>query len=197
LVPSVQGPEGKKAAVILFIQKNGRRPSSSSEEKEEKKLTRLMHRYTSPSDVNYDESFKTTIERICPVVNRLHIKEAILQFCKEKSRRPSDSSKIIEERKLAQQMYNYLSSSRDSYDVEFKRVLDKLYPGQVGSQVNKEAIIAFCKINGRRPSKSWDDMEERRLCTIIKNYIYSSSPQYDESFKETIDKLCPVKKKFI
>ncbi len=190
-----------KEEIKEFIKINLRKPSSNSKNLEEKRLGSLLYGYTSPSKTSYDEVFKKQIEDLCkelnikPFYNSVSHKEEIIEFIKTNNKKPSRSSKNLEEKRLGVLLYGYTSPSKTSYDEVFKKQIEDLcnelnIKPAYNSQENKQLILKFIKTNNKKPSYSSKNLEEKRLGKLLSSYTSPSSSTLDEIFKQQVEDLC-------
>ncbi len=120
-------------------------------------------------------------------------KLAIIEFCREHSRRPSRKAKSIEERSLANVLNNYCSESGSSYDPEFRKLMNQVLPFDTVAS-NKSSILEFCNAYKTKPSQHIGSAEEIRLGALMSQYVAPGGKQFDSEFKRKIDKLFPPTK---
>jgi hypothetical protein len=123
MFPKVNDSSTGKQSVLDFIHANGRKPSVTSKDLEEKRLGRLMRNYCSPSQSTYDEEFTKQVDALIPKQDSSTGKQSVLDFIHANGRKPSRTSKDLEEKRLRRLMHNYCSPSQSTYDEEFKNTL--------------------------------------------------------------------------
>lgn len=87
----------------------------------------------------------------------------------------------------------YLRPTHKNYDAEFERRLSELGKFQVrkfNPTLKKQAILAFAKEKGRRPSTKIQN--EKRLAMAAINYTTKSCGSYDQKFTILLNKLAPL-----
>lgn len=189
LVPRIYTPGLNKEAILAFIKEHGRRPSQFKPD--EKVLGQAMSRYARLNSDCYDPEFAMRLNELAPKIDTVSLKkEAILAFVKEHGRRPIRTKP--EERFLEQAAGRYTSPNSDSYDPEFTRRLNELVPiheKKFNPTLKKEAILAFVKEHGRKPSTGRP--KEKRLREAANSYTSTSSGSYDAEFARQINELVP------
>jgi hypothetical protein len=179
----------KKLEILAFAREHRRRPRRNKPE--EKRLGFMAESYTSPSSRSYDPEFTRRLNELAPVLvhDPSSKKMAILDFVKKHGRRPIQHKP--EEKKLGYAARRYTSPTSVSYDPEFTRRLNELDPIIDTADLNKKAVLAFVKANGRRPSRH--KPEESKLSLDMGTYKRPSNASYDPEFARELNKLVPAR----
>lgn len=119
-------------------------------------------------------------------------KQAILEFVHCHARRPRRGAGDRTEWLLGSLLSHYISPSSAQFDGAFKTRIDAVAPPRQDPNGRKARILAFIRLNGRRPSTVANVSEaERRLAGVMHGYLSRSSPKFDESFRSELAKLAP------
>jgi hypothetical protein len=180
----IRDPIAKKTAILAFVKEHGRRPSRSRPE--EKQLGKSLSDYIWSQGDSYDPEFSRQLNELVPKVDTVSLnKDAILAFVKEHGRKPRYNNP--EEKKLAIAVGSYTRKSKCTYDQEFSKLLNELVPKVDAASQNKEAILAFVKEHGRRPSQIKPD--EKKLGIAARTYIGHTHKQFDPEFERRLNEL--------
>jgi hypothetical protein len=172
-----------------------KKPSRDSKNCCERHSAEALRRYTTPGSGSYDESFATEIFAIQPqwkpnTNSKIDINESkrkLLEMAKNGEKRPSISSKNVDERCLAGILYRHTAPNKN-YDAEFAAEIFALQPRWRSCrtirnvQENMRMIMKIARSGGEDPKKS-KDVDIKRLGAALRNYE-KHHPEFTRKIRE-------------
>jgi len=120
-------------------------------------------------------------------------KQTLINDWFKSGKKPSQLSKDPVEKRLCRSMTNYLRKSGSCFDPDFKALHDQYFPEN--SMTKKQILINDWFKSGKKPSRHSKDPVEKRLRTLMANYLSKSTHCFDPEFKALHDQYFPKKVK--
>ena len=186
---SLKFSEERIKQIETFAKKHGRRPFPYSKNQEEKSLGQALYglnkskpEWRKDFDNRFPLSNKSSEERI----------KQIEAFAKKHGRRPSQNSKIQEEKSLGAALTK-LNTSKPEWRKDFDNRFPLLVQAKRSPEEWIQQIKAFAKKHGRRPSASSKNQEEKSLGRALNN-LNKSHPEWRKDFDNIFPLLRQAKR---
>ena len=186
-------PDLRKEQLFKLAKEGGKRPNSNAKDPEERKLGRALTRYTNKSDA-YDPVFLSKIRELRPdwFENTADTKkEKLFKLAKSGGKRPRNTAKNPEERKLGNALSKYTSKSQLTYDPIFDKKIRELRPDWFPADLKRKELLELAKSGSKRPNSIAKNQKERKLGRALTSYTCKSSGSHDPVFDKKIHRLRP------
>jgi hypothetical protein len=201
LAPTQIHPERNKIDIIKFLIWRKRFPAVRSADPRERQLgkafSNYIHQCSNGFDPHYRDIIRDCFGREIKTMDQIqerveHNKRAALAFCKRMGRRPLPSSPDPEEQRFAQVIDTYARKEKNDW---FAQAVRAQFPVAKMAPVNKNQILDFCKLHGRRPTRESNSQKERHLYRAMARYISPSQRAYDAIFRDLLGTIAPPGKR--